>query len=47
MQRRANGTDFMKVLSLKIHKGDKLLTTDNPGKSHDAELFERLGIRPE
>jgi biotin synthase len=30
-----------------IFTGEKLLTTDNPGKSRDTELFERLGIRPE
>ena len=30
-----------------IFTGDKLLTTGNPGKSRDTELFERLGIRPE
>ena len=30
-----------------IFTGDKLLTTGNPGKSRDAELFERLGIRTE
>lgn len=30
-----------------IFTGDKLLTTGNPGRSRDAELFERLGIRPE
>ena len=29
-----------------IFTGDKLLTTNNPGKSRDNELFERLGIRP-
>jgi biotin synthase len=27
-----------------IFHGDRLLTTPNPGRSHDAELFERLGI---
>ena len=27
-----------------IFAGDKLLTTDNPGRSEDAALFERLGI---
>ena len=27
--------------------GDKLLTTDNPGESHDQQLFTRLGIQTE
>ena len=27
--------------------GDRLLTTPNPGHSHDQQLFERLGIEPE
>jgi biotin synthase len=27
--------------------GDRLLTTENPDRSHDHRLFERLGIRPE
>ena len=27
-----------------IFAGDKLLTTDNPGRGEDAALFERLGI---
>lgn len=27
--------------------GDKLLTTDNPGESHDHQLFTRLGIQTE
>jgi biotin synthase len=30
-----------------IFYGDRLLTTPNPGRSHDEQLFERLGIRPE
>jgi biotin synthase len=30
-----------------IFYGEKLLTTENPGQSHDRELFARLGIRPE
>jgi biotin synthase len=30
-----------------IFAGDKLLTTDNPGRDHDAELFARLGIEPQ
>ena len=27
--------------------GYKLLTTDNPGESHDQQLFTRLGIQTE
>jgi biotin synthase len=30
-----------------IFYGERLLTTDNPEKGHDQDLFERLGIRPE
>ncbi|HWJ06121.1 MAG TPA: biotin synthase BioB [Steroidobacteraceae bacterium] len=30
-----------------IFYGERLLTTPNPGQSHDALLFERLGLRPE
>jgi biotin synthase len=30
-----------------IFYGDRLLTTPNPGRSHDRQLFERLGIEPE
>jgi biotin synthase len=30
-----------------IFYGDRLLTTPNPGRSHDQQLFERLGIVPE
>ena len=30
-----------------IFHGDRLLTTPNPGRSHDRELFERLGLEPE
>jgi biotin synthase len=30
-----------------IFYGDKLLTTDNPGESHDQQLFARLGIETE
>jgi biotin synthetase len=30
-----------------IFYGERLLTTPNPGQSHDARLFERLGLRPE
>ena len=30
-----------------IFHGEKLLTTPNPGPSHDERLFERLGLRPE
>jgi biotin synthase len=29
-----------------IFYGDRLLTTPNPGRSHDQQLFERLGIVP-
>ena len=29
-----------------IFAGDKLLTTPNPGTTRDAELFDRLGLRP-
>ena len=27
-----------------IFYGDQLLTTDNPDKNHDKQLFEKLGI---
>ena len=30
-----------------IFHGDRLLTTPNPGRSHDEQLFERLGIEAE
>jgi biotin synthase len=30
-----------------IFYGEKLLTTPNPGRSRDEELFARLGLRPE
>ena len=30
-----------------IFYGERLLTTPNPGRSHDEQLFERLGIAPE
>jgi biotin synthase len=30
-----------------IFYGDRLLTTPNPGRSHDQQLFDRLGIVPE
>jgi biotin synthase len=30
-----------------IFYGDRLLTTPNPGRSHDEQLFERLGIETE
>ena len=30
-----------------IFYGDRLLTTPNPGRSHDEQLFERLGIEAE
>ena len=30
-----------------IFHGDKLLTTPNPGRSRDEELFARLGLQPE
>jgi biotin synthase len=30
-----------------IFHGDKLLTTPNPGRSRDEELFTRLGLQPE
>jgi biotin synthase len=30
-----------------IFYGDRLLTTPNPGRSHDEQLFARLGIEPE
>jgi biotin synthase len=30
-----------------IFYGDKLLTTDNPGKNEDEALFARLGLKPE
>jgi len=28
-----------------IFLGDQLLTTPNPGQSHDEQLLERLGMR--
>jgi biotin synthase len=30
-----------------IFYGERLLTTPNPGRSRDQELFERLGLEPE
>jgi biotin synthase len=30
-----------------IFYGDRLLTTPNPGRSHDEQLFERLGMETE
>jgi biotin synthase len=30
-----------------IFYGERLLTTPNPGRNHDEQLFERLGIEPE
>jgi biotin synthase len=30
-----------------IFHGEKLLTTPNPGRSRDEQLFARLGIEPE
>jgi biotin synthase len=30
-----------------IFYGDRLLTTPNPGRSHDEQLFERLGLETE
>jgi len=30
-----------------IFHGEKLLTTPNPGRTHDQTLFERLGLKPE
>ena len=30
-----------------IFYGDRLLTTPNPGRSHDEQLFQRLGLVPE
>jgi biotin synthase len=30
-----------------IFYGERLLTTPNPGRNHDEQLFERLGIQPE
>jgi biotin synthase len=30
-----------------IFHGEKLLTTPNPGRTHDHGLFDRLGLRPE
>jgi biotin synthase len=30
-----------------IFHGEKLLTTPNPGRTHDRALFERLGLKPE
>ena len=49
---RENMSDEMQALAFfaganSIFKGDKLLTTPNPGPSRDERLFERLGIRPQ
>ena len=30
-----------------IFYGEKLLTTPNPGRTRDEELFARLGLQPE
>jgi biotin synthase len=30
-----------------IFYGEKLLTTPNPGRNRDEELFARLGLQPE
>ena len=30
-----------------IFHGEKLLTTPNPGTTHDQALFDRLGLKPE
>jgi biotin synthase len=30
-----------------IFYGERLLTTPNPGRTHDDELLARLGLRPE
>jgi len=30
-----------------IFHGERLLTTPNPGPTHDQALFDRLGLKPE
>ena len=30
-----------------IFHGERLLTTPNPGRTHDQALFDRLGLAPE
>ncbi len=49
---RAEMTDEMQAWCFfaganSIFYGDKLLTTENPGESHDQQLFARLGIEAE
>jgi biotin synthase len=49
---RAEMTDEMQAWCFfaganSIFYGDKLLTTENPGESHDQQLFARLGIQAE
>jgi biotin synthase len=48
---RENMSDEMQALCLlaganSVFVGDRLLTAKNPGRRHDAPLFERLGVRP-
>jgi biotin synthase len=48
---RENMSDEMQALCLlaganSVFVGDKLLTTRNPGRTHDAPLFARLGVKP-
>jgi biotin synthase len=48
---REHMSDEMQALCLlaganSVFVGDKLLTTKNPGRAHDAPLFERLGVKP-
>ena len=49
---RADMSDAVQALCFlaganSIFYGDRLLTTPNPGRSHDEQLFARLGIEPE
>jgi biotin synthase len=48
---RENMSDEMQALCLlaganSVFVGDRLLTAKNPGVSHDAALFSRLGVKP-
>ncbi len=49
---RTDMTDAVQALCFlaganSIFYGEKLLTTPNPGRSHDEQLFTRLGLKPE
>ncbi|MCZ7628793.1 MAG: hypothetical protein M5U19_06910 [Microthrixaceae bacterium] len=48
---RAEMTDELQALCFhagagSVFLGDRLLTTDNPGEDRDADLFDRLDMRP-